>query len=68
MYSLSERLYFLCEGFLSLLNVFNCVPFRYHHMFSLISDKINVRMCQSAIQWIVFCEMFLIFTQLNRDL
>ena len=25
-------------------------------------------MCQSAIQWIVFCEMFRIFTQTNRDL
>ena len=25
-------------------------------------------MCQSAIQWIVFCEMFRIFTQANRDL
>ena len=24
-------------------------------------------MCQSAIQWIAFCEMFRIFTQLNRD-
>ena len=24
-------------------------------------------MCQSAIRWIVFCEMFRIFTQLNRD-
>ena len=24
-------------------------------------------MCQSAIQWIVFCEMFRIFTQLNRN-
>ena len=24
-------------------------------------------MCQSAIQWIVFCEMFHIFTQINRD-
>ena len=25
-------------------------------------------MCQSAIQWVVFCEMFRIFTQTNRDL
>ena len=25
-------------------------------------------MCQSAIQWIVFSEMFRIFTQTNRDL
>ena len=25
-------------------------------------------MCQSAIQWIVFCEMFRIFTQTNRNL
>ena len=25
-------------------------------------------MCQSAIQWIVFCEMFRIFTQANRNL
>ena len=24
-------------------------------------------MCQSAIRWIVFCEMFRIFTQLKRD-
>ena len=24
-------------------------------------------MCQSAIQWIAFCEMFRIFTQINRD-
>ena len=24
-------------------------------------------MCQSAIQWIVFCEMFRIFTQTNRN-
>ena len=37
-------------------------------MFSLISDKINVRMCQSAIQWIVFCGMFHIFVQINRNL
>ncbi len=36
-------------------------------MFSLISDKINVRMCQSAIQWIVFCGMFHIFVQINRN-
>ena len=80
MYSLSERLYFLCEGFFlfplsvkvsddlfSLLNVFNCVPLRYHNRFILISGKINMSMCQSAIRWIVFCEMFRIFTQLNRD-
>ena len=25
-------------------------------------------MCQSAIQWIVFCGMFHIFVQINRDL
>ena len=25
-------------------------------------------MCQSAIQWIVFCDMFHIFVQINRDL
>ena len=25
-------------------------------------------MCQSAIQWVDFCEMFRIFTQTNRDL
>ena len=25
-------------------------------------------MCQSAIQWVVFCEMFRIFTQTNRNL
>ena len=36
-------------------------------MFSLISDKINVRMCQSAIQWIVFCGMFHVFVQINRN-
>ena len=24
-------------------------------------------MCQSAIQWVVFCEMFRIFTQTNRN-
>ena len=37
-------------------------------MFSLITDKINVRMCQSAIQWIVFSRIFHIFAwyrQLN---
>ena len=52
---------------LSGLNAFNCVSCRYHNMFSLISDKINMRMCQSAIQWIVFCGMFHIFVQINRD-
>ena len=56
------------DDLFSLLNVFNCVPFRYHNRFILVSGKINICMCQSAIQWVVFCEMFRIFTQLNRDL
>lgn len=50
------------------LDVFNCVSFRYHNQSILNSDKINVWMCQSVIQWIAFSEKFHIFIPINWDL